>query len=142
MSWARANSPELFNKAAAAAINAVVEREAQRSPLLAWNIQQGMHVMGVRTPFEYFQRLKRYSAAEISARVEQDVLLLAASRDHFVPLDMFYRQIEALSHVRSLTARLFTEAEQAQNHCEAGNVGLALRVMVDWLNLILTREPR
>lgn len=125
---------------AAAAINAVIEREAQRSLSLAWNIQQGMHVMGVRTPFEYFQRLRRYSAAEISGRVEQDVLLLAASRDHFVPLDMFYRQIEALSNVRSLTARLFTEAEQAQNHCEAGNVGLALRVMVDWLNLVLTRE--
>ena len=127
---------------AAAAINAEVEREAQRSLLLAWNIQQGMHVMGVHTPFEYFQRLRRYSAAEISARVEQDVLLLAASRDHFVPLDMFYRQIEALRNVRSLTARLFTEAEQAQNHCQAGNVGLGLRVIVDWLNLVLTREPR
>jgi len=54
---------------------------------------------------------------------------------------MFYRQIEALRNVRSLTARLFTEAEQAQNHCQAGNVGLGLRVIVDWLNLILTREP-
>jgi pimeloyl-ACP methyl ester carboxylesterase len=133
---------DLKSAAAIAAINAVVEPGAQRSPLVAWNIQQGMHVMGVRTPFEYFQQLRRYSAAEISARVEQDVLLLAASRDHFVPLEMFYRQIEALSQVRSLTARLFTEAEQAQNHCEAGNVGLSLRVIVDWLNLILTREPR
>ncbi len=44
-------------------------------------------------------------------------------------------------HVRSLTAQLFTEAEQAQNHCQAGNIGLALRVIVDWLDLILTREP-
>jgi len=82
---------ELKSAAAMAAINAVVERGAQRSPLVAWNIQQGMHVMGVSTPFEYFERLRRYSAAEISARVEQDVLLLAASRDHFVPLEMFYR---------------------------------------------------
>ncbi len=138
----RARFTAALDLKSAAAINAVVEPGAQRSPLVAWNVQQGMHVMGVRTPFEYFQRLRRYSAAEISARVEQDVLLLAASRDHFVPLEMFYRQIEALSHVRSLTARLFTEAEQAQNHCEAGNVGLALRVIVDWLNLILTREPR
>ncbi len=137
----RARFTAALDLKSAAAINAVVEPGAQRSPLVAWNVQQGMHVMGVRTPFEYFQRLRRYSAAEISARVEQDVLLLAASRDHFVPLEMFYRQIEALSHVRSLTARLFTEAEQAQNHCEAGNVGLALRVIVDWLNLILTREP-
>ena len=87
------------------------------------------------------QRLTRYSAAEISGRVEQDVLLLATRRDYFVPLEMFYRQIEALTSVRSLTARLFTEAEQVQDHCQAGNVGLSLRVIVDWLNLILTREP-
>jgi pimeloyl-ACP methyl ester carboxylesterase len=78
---------------AAAAINAVVEREAQHNLSLAWNVQQGMHVMGVRTPFEYFQRLRRYSTAEFSGRVEQDVLLLATRRDQIVPLDMFYRQI-------------------------------------------------
>ncbi len=127
---------------AADSINAILEREAQSNPMLAWVVQQGMHVMGVQTPFEYFQRLKRYACAEISGRIEQDVLLMAASRDHFVPVEMFYRQIEALSHVHSLTARLFTEAEQAQNHCEEGNRGLALRVILDWLNLILERESR
>jgi hypothetical protein len=35
--------------------------------------------------------------------------------------------------VRSLTARLFTRAEQAQNHCQVGNLELALDVIVTWI---------
>jgi hypothetical protein len=45
--------------------------------------------------------------------------------------------------VRSLTARLFTRAEQAQNHVQVGNMGLAFRTMIDWmagLGPIGTRE--
>ena len=41
-------------------------------------------------------------------------------------------QIATLTHVRSLTARLFTRAEQAQNHVQVGNMGLAFRVILDW----------
>jgi hypothetical protein len=42
-------------------------------------------------------------------------------------------QIATLTHVRSLTARLFTRAEQAQNHVQVGNMGLAFRTMIDWM---------
>ena len=49
---------------------------------------------------------------------------------------MFYRQIQALSDVGSLTAWLFTEEEQAHNHCQVGNIGLQLKVIVDWLDTI------
>ena len=47
-------------------------------------------------------------------------------------------QIAALAHVRSLTARLFTRAEQAQNHVQVGNFGLAFRVMIDWMESLGT----
>ena len=124
----------------APAVNRMVEYGMQRSPALEWKTRQGMHVLGASTPFEFFHKMKLYTAAEISGQVQQDVLVLATSHDHFVPLSMFYRQIEALSNVRSLTARLFTKAEQAQNHCQAGNVGLGLQVIVTWLDQILRRE--
>ena len=39
-----------------------------------------------------------------------------------------------LKHVRSLTARMFTRQEQAQNHTQIGNLGLSVQVMVDWLD--------
>ena len=39
-----------------------------------------------------------------------------------------------LNNARSITARLFTRSESAQNHCQVGNYGLALGTIVDWLD--------
>ena len=55
------------------------------------------------------------------------------AEDHYVPLHQFYDQIRWLTGARSITARLFTRSEQAQNHVHIGNVGLSLRVIVDWI---------
>ena len=98
-----------------------------------------MHVTGTPTPAAYLHAIQRYTAAEISSRVTGDVLLLAGSEDHYVPMAQFYKQIAALTNTRSLTARLFTRAESAQNHCQAGNFGLALQVITAWLD---SQAPR
>jgi hypothetical protein len=50
-----------------------------------------------------------------------------------VPLEQLGAQIQTLTNARSVTARPFTRAESAQNHCQIGNLGLALRVIVAWL---------
>jgi len=44
-----------------------------------------------------------------------------------------FHQIRSLTGVRSLTARLFTRHEQAQNHVHVGSVGLSLQVIVNWI---------
>ena len=36
-------------------------------------------------------------------------------------------------NVRSLTFRLFTDKEDAQNHCNVGNGQLAIDVICDWI---------
>jgi len=69
----------------------------------------------------------------LSWLVEQDVLILTGSEDHFIPLKMHDMQVKALTNARSVTGRIFTREEQAQNHCQVGNMGLALKVMADWL---------
>jgi len=120
----------------APAFNAVVERGMQQSLKLEWFVNQGMHNFGVSTPFEFFHMMEQYSTVEVSGQVKQKVLLLAGSCDLDVPVEMFNRQIEALGNVGSLTARLFTEAEQAQNHCQVGNIGLQLNIIVNWLDTI------
>ena len=116
--------------------NALVDKGMQGNLYTNWVINQGEHVFGVTTPLEVFQVGQQYTTAPISGRLNQEVLLLAGSKDLDVPVEMFYNQIEALPNVSSLTARLFTEAEQAQNHCQVGNIGLQLKYIVDWLNTI------
>jgi pimeloyl-ACP methyl ester carboxylesterase len=126
----------LFKLNAAPVFNALIEQAMRKSMVVDWGMRQSMYILGVRTPFEYLQKQKSFGQAGFAHRVTQDVLLLAGSEDFGIPLEQFYRQIEALKHVRSLTARLFTRAEQAQNHCQVGNLELALDVIIDWIELI------
>jgi hypothetical protein len=65
---------------------------------------------------------------------------MAGAEDHAIAVHELPDQIATLTHVRSLTARLFTRAEQAQNHCQVGNYGLAFRVIRDWMESLGTIE--
>ena len=125
-----------------ALVNALVHRAARRSMVIGWGLHHAMHVTGTTTPAAYLHAIQRYTTAEISSRVTQDVLLLAGSEYHFVPVQQFYKQIAALKNARSLTARLFTRAESAQSHCQAGNYGLAFQVITAWFDAQAARAQQ
>jgi len=116
------------------ALNALLRAKMRSSLVAEWGIRQGMHVQGAPTPADYFEAVQRYATLPISHLVRQDVLLMAGSEDHYVPLNQLPQQLAALTGARSVSARLFTREEQAQNHCQIGNVGLSLRVMIDWIS--------
>jgi hypothetical protein len=42
----------------------------------------------------------------------------------------------------SVTARVFTREEQAQNHVQAGNIALSVRVILSWLDSIGRRDSQ
>ena len=114
-------------------VNLIANRVAKKNPIAEWGIEEGMHVTGTTSPYEYFQKIKLFHTQDVSALVKQDVLLLAGSEDHLLPLEDFYWQIEMLKNARSLTARLFAQCESAQSHCQVGNYGLAFSTIVNWL---------
>ena len=115
-------------------VNAMVGRVARKKPVAQWGLEQGMHVTGTTSAFEFLQKSVRFKTADVSALIWQDVLLLAGSEDHYVPIEQWHQQIRMLTNARSITARLFTRSESAQNHCQVGNYGLALRTIVNWLD--------
>jgi hypothetical protein len=59
-------------------------------------ITQGMLIHGSNTPYEYLKKVQLEKTGDVSHLVTQDVLLLAGTEDFGVPLDHFYKQIEAL----------------------------------------------
>jgi pimeloyl-ACP methyl ester carboxylesterase len=122
-------------------VNWMIARVSRRRPVVQWGIRQGMHVMGAGSAFELLRRSIEFQTADISASIRQDVLLMAGSEDHYVPAKQFHEQIEMLTNARSITARLFTLGESAQNHCQAGNYGAALKAMVQWLDGLLLEGP-
>jgi alpha-beta hydrolase superfamily lysophospholipase len=121
-------------------IDAALERVMQNSLVTEWAIKQGMLVMGAKSPSALFHQLHNYRTDDVSPLVQQDVLLLAGTEDHFVPLHQFYDQIRALTHARSLTARLFTRQEQAHEHIQVGNLGLVYRLIKDWIDVMHERD--
>jgi pimeloyl-ACP methyl ester carboxylesterase len=123
----------LFAVKAAPLYNSILRRAMKTNLNLNWMLHQGMHMLGAQTPYEYVQKAGEYRTWDVSHMLQQDVLLLAGTEDFIVPLEQFYWQIEALKNVRSLTARMFTRAEQAQNHCQVGNLGLAIDVITNWI---------
>jgi hypothetical protein len=102
--------------------------------LADWGVSRGEHVLGVRTPHEYLASLTRFVTADVSSQVGADVLLLAGVEDHYVPFRQLGDQLNTLTGARSVTARVFTREEQAQNHVQVGNIALSVQVMLDGLD--------
>lgn len=92
-----------------------------------------MRVTGTRDPYGFMQAARRLNTHAVSGSVSADVLLLAGADDHYVPPRQLPRQAAALTAAGSVTTRVFTEAEQAHNHCQIGDIDLGLTVILDWL---------
>lgn len=120
--------------------DAVLDRAARMrarvSPVAAWGLAQAMHVFGVTRPSEALARAQAFNTHDVSARVTQDVLLMAGAEDHYVPVAQLWQQAQALVSARSVSTRLFTRQEHAQAHCQVSNVPLALDVMCSWLDTV------
>lgn len=114
-------------------VNSILKMLAEKNLMLQWALTQGMHITGAKTPYEFIQNTKLYNTAEISSLVTQDVLLLAAQEDHYIPISQLFEQEKTLINVQSLTSRIFTRKEHAQNHCQCGNIGLSIDVMLNWI---------
>ena len=124
----------LLRLRAASVMNWMLARVARKSPVVQWGLQEGMHVTGTDSGFGFLQAFRKFETADVSASITQDVLLLAGSEDHYIPLEQLHDQLRMLKNAHSVTARLFTRGESAQNHCQIGNYGLALRTIVNWLD--------
>jgi alpha-beta hydrolase superfamily lysophospholipase len=132
--WAEIALNGLVRLRLASLINLLASVMMKRDLMSKWGIEQGMHVLGVATPAEFFCKLKAYTTRDISGRITQDTLIMAGTEDHFVPLAQLYDQLPLLTWARSVTAQIFTRADQAQSHCQIGNLGLAVSRMLDWVD--------
>jgi alpha-beta hydrolase superfamily lysophospholipase len=115
-------------------VNGQMEKNMRKSTEYAWFVNNLMYITGKDVPIEAFDVLMQFNAENLhSGMVTQDVLILTGREDHLVPFKTHDMQVNALTGAKSVTSRIFTAEEQAQNHCQIGNIGLALDVMKGWL---------
>ncbi len=61
-----------------------------------------------------------------SELVNQDVLILTGAEDHFIPLKMHYKQVNALRYAKSVTGRIFTKRIRQRTTARSETSGLPL----------------
>ena len=115
--------------------NKMTFKKMKKDGMHAWTINNLMYIADKKTPMDAAGVVLQLNAKNLhSEMVKQDVLILSGKEDHFIPFKMHAKQVKALTSAKSVTDRIFTKEEFAQNHCQIGNIGLALDVMVKWMN--------
>ncbi|MFC2017152.1 alpha/beta hydrolase [Chloroflexota bacterium] len=115
-------------------VNNQMKRNMKKKLEYSWFVNNLMYMTNKEVPIEAFDVLMQFNEENLhSDLVRQDVLILTGKEDHLVPFKMHNMQVKALTNARSVTSRVFTREEQAQNHCQMGNIGLALDVMRKWI---------
>jgi len=117
----------LFNKSA--------YRKMKMNYRMKWEISQLMHITKSKTPYEATVKMAIALSEENmhAEKIKQDVLFFSGDEDHFIPIKLHEKQVAALINAKSVTSRIFTKEDHAQNHCQFGNIGLALDIMVKWI---------
>lgn len=124
----------LFKIRAKWAVNILIGTLMKRNMGIQWLVEHGMYIIGTETPFQYYDKLSKYTIRDIAHLVKQDVLLLAGEKDHFMPVRHFTLMKESLKNARSVKGRIFTTAEGGEQHCQVGNHYLAVDEIIKWLD--------
>lgn len=121
-------------------INTIFNHLAKTDEMIHWGLEHGKYAYEAKDAFDYAKKMNRFQMMDIADKITQDVLIVGANKDHFIPYTMAGREINALKNVRSLTFRLFTDKEAACNHCNCGNVKLTLDTFMHWILQMKERE--
>ena len=112
---------------------ALVADERLPNSVFDWCVTQGMHITGTKTPFDFLTAIAQHSLEGTLHNLKQDVLLTEGEQDHLFNVEWLYRTIRELVCARSVTARIFTAREGAEQHCQLGNSAVAREEIVCWL---------
>jgi len=115
--------------------NNAILKKMRKDMQYSWFVNNLMYITKTDVPIEGFDALLRLNEDNLNSDlIVQDVLILTGRKDHLVPFKMHKLQVEALTNAKSVTAKVFTEKENAHNHCQVGNLELSFQTMVNWID--------
>ena len=87
------------------------------SPSFAWAINNSMWTLGIKHPLDAVTEEQKYTLAGVARRIKGDVLVLAGTEDHFVPIEQVAQFEKALTAARSVTTKIYDRASGGAEHC-------------------------
>lgn len=117
-------------------VNSIMYGEIKKDAFMQWVFGHGMYAYDAPTPYDYLKKLNDFQMLNVADRITQDILILHGKQDHFIDWRLYKEEIDSLTNAKSVTLRLFTEKENASNHCQCGNTKLALDTILHWLETV------
>ncbi|MFP4513799.1 MAG: alpha/beta fold hydrolase, partial [Acidimicrobiales bacterium] len=115
-------------------MNWSVRIRTRLSPTLRQVVDQALYLVDEDEPVAVVDWFLGMNADHLtSERVTQDVFVMCGEKDRFQPPRLARLQVRALTAARSVTVRTFTKDEDADQHCQMGNLDLACHELTAWL---------
>lgn len=125
---------DFFNTKMKNTTNKIAFKNIKKGGMDGWKLSNLMYITKIDVPMSAFDYAMQMNEKNLhSELVNQDVLILTGRNDHFIPYKLHDKQIKLLSNAKSLTDIIFTKETQAHNHCQIGNIELALNTMLKWI---------
>lgn len=83
---------------------------------VSWAHHNALWTMGTKDANETMAACAAYTLAPVADRIRQDILILAGTEDHFVPLQQTADFEQALVNARSVTTRIYDRASVGAGH--------------------------
>jgi len=98
-------------------------------------INNALFIQNKAEPFDAVEWMMGMNKEHLHSHlIDQDVYLLSGENDAFQPVKLLIKQQEALINAKSISVRIFKKSEEADQHCQIGNLGIALESMLTWIN--------
>jgi alpha-beta hydrolase superfamily lysophospholipase len=114
-------------------VNTLIEFKMRNTPGVRWGVRNAQWTMGAKDPADLLRIFDLYNLRDEAEKITADVLILAGEADHFFPVEQVDKYKRALARARSVTARVFTEAEGGHEHCQVGAFNLFHGVLFNWI---------
>ena len=109
---------------------------SKKNVLADWMLSQGQFITGADSIPAMYKSLGKHNLTGLYEKIDQDVLLLAGEKDHYIPMCQFERCKERIKNAKSITSRCFTGKEGGEQHCQVGNHSIAVDTILDWIERI------
>jgi len=109
-------------------------KKMKRDEYHNWFTENSMYITKIDKPFNAMMKIFEMTKENIQPeRITQDVLILTARDDHFIPIKMHKMLIKSLINAKSITGRIYTKEDHAHNHCQIGNIPLVCKDIIEWI---------
>lgn len=114
-------------------IEVLVSIKSAFSPSFAWGVKNGRWTLKTENARETLDAFSKYSLETVASQIKQDVLILAGTEDHFIPLKQVEDFKSKLTNAKSVTTVIYDKASGGAEHCQFGAQSLWHADFFDWM---------